>query len=426
MIKLTFTPINFPSSDLPQADRHYVLYDQPDQERHGSCGTDIKNRLLRAGIHPADRAWDLLTIALSIVTADLTTKRKSSPDGWTRQFGLVIAVQDPDFWIQIKPLIQRMLRFLTTDIWNLEFISEGSNTPCPKIKIKPDKDSVSLLSGGLDSLIGAIDLRTQNKDPYLVSQIVRGEQAIQTLFAKELGELLHIQLNHNARFEDEIETSSRARSLIFLAYGTIVATSLKSYEEGNRITLFVCENGFISLNPPLTAGRLGSLSTRTTHPTFISDFQRLLDQSNLNVLVKNPYQFMTKGEMLSQCSNQINIRKLAHKSISCGKFKRHNYMHCGRCFPCLIRRAAFIRWGQKDKTQYKYTNLSIDDVNHARFDDVRSVAMAIAQAKAEGVTGFLESSLFIHDEKILKSYINITEHGFHELENLLLTFKKRW
>ena len=426
MTKLTFTPIEFPTANLPQADRHYVLYDQPDQVRHGSSGTGIRNKLLRAGILPADRAWDLLSIALAVVATDFTANRNSSSDGWTRQLELVIAVQEPDFWNQKKPLLQRMLRFLTTDIWHLEFISDGSKTPRPKKIAQLSSDSVILLSGGLDSLIGAVDLKAENRNPFAVSQIVRGEQKSQTLFAKELGGLSHIQLSHNARFEDQKETSSRSRSLIFLAYGVLISTSLKLYKDGDQTTLFVCENGFISLNPPLTPARLGSLSTRTTHPTFISDFQKLLARSNLNVQIENPYQFRTKGEMLSQCADQKLIHKLAHQSVSCGKFKRHNYTHCGRCVPCLIRRAAFTKWGQRDRTQYKYSKLSINNANHAWFDDVRSAAMAIALAKADGVDGFLDSSMLLYEESELQDYLDICKRGFSELEQFLLKFKKKW
>jgi 7-cyano-7-deazaguanine synthase in queuosine biosynthesis len=426
MTKLSFTPIDFPTAYLPQADRHYVLYDQPDQVRHGSSGTGIKNKLLSDKILPADHAWDLLSIALAVVATDFTVSRSNSSDGWTRQLELVIAVQEPDLWNQSKSLLQRMLRFLTTDIWYLEFISDGSKTPRPKKIAQLPQDSVVLLSGGLDSLIGAIDLRYKNKNPYAVSQIVRGEKNSQTLFASDLGSLSHIQLNHNARFEGKRELSSRARSLIFLAYGVLMATSLNLYKEGNQTTLFVCENGFISLNPPLTPARLGSLSTRTTHPTFISDFQELLAQSNLNVLIENPYQFKTKGEMLSQCTDQKLILKLAHQSVSCGKFRTHNLTHCGRCVPCLIRRAAFIRWGQRDQTKYYYSKLSINDANHAWSDDVRSAAMAIALAKADGVEGFLDSSMLLYDEGILQGYIDICQRGFDELERFLLKFKKKW
>jgi len=426
MMKLTFTPIDYPPANLPDADRHYVLYDQPDQVRCGSTGTGIRNRILRSQFHPANRAWDLLSIALSAVAADSTVCRKRSPDGWTRQLNLVIAVQEPDHWKESKSLLQNMLRFLTTDIWHLEFISDGSKTPCPKKIKKHEPDSVILLSGGLDSLIGAIDLKAQNITPFAVSQIVRGEQAAQTLFAKELGEQSHIQLSHNSRYENEKETSSRSRSLIFLAYGVLIATSLKSYQESNQTTLFVCENGFISLNPPLTPARLGSLSTRTTHPTFIGSFQKLLTKSSINVQLQNPYQFKTKGEMLTECADQNTIRRLAHQSVSCGKYKRHNYTHCGRCVPCLIRRAAFTKWGQADNTKYKYEDLSLDDVNHALFDDVRAASMAIAQAKTNGVEQFLDTSMLVYDDNVLKDYTDMCQRGFNELEQLLLAFKKRW
>jgi hypothetical protein len=62
------------------------------------------------------------------------------------------------------------------------------------------------------------------------------------------------------------ERSQRARSIIFFAYGVLAATALKRYHDGQPVTLYVCENGFIAINPSLTTARLGSLSTRTTHP----------------------------------------------------------------------------------------------------------------------------------------------------------------
>ena len=88
------------------------------------------------------------------------------------------------------------------------------------------------------------------------------------------------------------------------------------------IILFVCENGFISVNPPLTNTRLGSLSTRTAHPVFLKLFQRLLDAADLRVHIENPYRFKTKGEMLKECSDQEFLKKNAHITTSCGRFGR--------------------------------------------------------------------------------------------------------
>jgi hypothetical protein len=52
----------------------------------------------RQKYHPAARAWDFLSIALSVVTADLAGHRHRSPDGWTREFELEVPVADPTFW----------------------------------------------------------------------------------------------------------------------------------------------------------------------------------------------------------------------------------------------------------------------------------------------------------------------------------------
>ena len=138
---------------------------------------------------------------------------------------------------------------------------------------------------------------------------------------------------------------------------------------------------------------MGSLSTRTTHPYYLKLFQTLLINAGLRVEITNPYQFQTKGEMLLGCNDQTMIKKLAHKSTSCGRFGRFGYQHCGRCVPCLIRRASFHKWGIPDQTEYYYDDLSRDDNEHARFDDVRSAAMAIASVGSEGIATWASSAL---------------------------------
>src|SRR5690606_33855127 len=141
-----------------------------------------------------------------------------------------------------------------------------------------------------------------------------------------------------------------ARSIIFLAYGLLAASALRASSEGTSISLVVPENGFISMNVPLTNLRLGSLSTRTTHPYFLRQIQRVWAAVGLNVEITNPYQFRTKGELLVGCEHQNLLQTLASQSTSCGRFGRYGYKHCGRCIPCLVRRAAFLKWGQPDKT----------------------------------------------------------------------------
>lgn len=107
---------------------------------------------------------------------------------------------------------------------------------------------------GLDSLIGSIDLVAQGVKPYAVSQTVRGGGEKQDHFAQSLG-LSRIGLNHVTRSPGAQEPSQRARSIIFLAFGLAVATSLDSYHRGETVPLYICENGFIAINPPLTPSR---------------------------------------------------------------------------------------------------------------------------------------------------------------------------
>jgi hypothetical protein len=291
----------------------------------------------------------------------------------------------------------------------------------PKIPVVLSQDCVALLSGGLDSLIGAIDLTSREKlYPYVVSQVALGDKQKQIYFAQKIGGgMAHLQLNHVANFPGQNERSQRARSIVFLAYGVLLATSLKRYHDGGDVTLYVCENGLISINPPLTPGRIGSLSTRTTHPVYLGLLQQLFDDIGLCVKIHNPYQFMTKGEMLAQCSDQATLKKYAHLTTSCGRYARNAYTHCGRCVPCLIRRASFQKWKKKDKTKYVYEDLSKADSNHAGFDDVRSAGMAIEAVRLDGLAAWIGSSL---DSALISDpapYSETVSRGLTELAKFL-------
>jgi 7-cyano-7-deazaguanine synthase in queuosine biosynthesis len=402
------------------SDLEIILYSQPDRETRGAAGSGIVEAIRRLKLQPAPRAWDLLSIALAVIAADTGVRRNGSSDGWTREIDLGVAVTDSAFWTSHGALIDQLLRFLTNDVWQCTFRDGGVLAAPPRVPTLPEEDCVALLSGGLDSL-GVLDLVSRGKRrPYLVSQVSQGDKKTQAYFAAKIGGgLRHLQLNHNANCPGENERSQRARSLIFLAYGVFAATATKQYHEGQPVTLYVCENGFISINPPLTTGRLGSLSTRTTHPVFLGLFQRLLDGAGLRVRVENPYQFMTKGEMLARCADQDFLRKNARQTTSCGRFARNGYKHCGRCVPCLVRRAAFHAWGETDRSIYVYRDLSRDNGNHARFDDVRSTAMAVAEVGADGLDGWLGTSLSTTLLGDVAPYKQTVERGLQELGSFL-------
>lgn len=377
----------------------------PDSKRTATIIEYIKKKELS----PSPKAWDFLAIALAVVSADLAGHRRLSPDGWTRQFEMEVAVSDCDFWEKNTQLINQLLAFLTTDIWSFKFVGGGYSYSAEGETKYLKENCVALLSGGVDSLIGAIDLVTKGENPIAVSQVVRGDAIKQSEFARALG-LNSFQVNHNTKVPTaERPPSQRSRSIIFLAYGIFVATTLEKFSKGESIPLYVCENGFISINPPLTPARIGSLSTRTTHPVVFSLLQDILDNAGLNIKIINPYKFKTKGEMLDECLDQTILKELVPQATSCGRFGTYNYKHCGRCVPCLVRRAAFNRWGISDTTQYKYDNLSLDDDKHSGFDDVRSMRAGVNECNELGTERWLGASLSssrIYEKEKLKKMIS--------------------
>jgi len=396
------------------------LYEALNRDGVGSAGTGISRACKKAGFVPSKRAVDLLSIALSVVAADNGCSRKDSPDGWTRELDVTIAVIEPDFWNTQRSSLKHLLGFLTGDIWNLSFVAGGFNKDFISEKPALDEDAVTLMSGGMDSLIGAIDLSSEGNRLLAVSQISTGDKEKQSIFAGAInGGIRHFQVNHNVRPVDSVETSQRSRSLIFIAFGVLAATSLSKYRDGAVVKLYIPENGFISLNIPLTPLRVGSLSTRTTHPHYIKQLQTLLQTSGFRIELVNPYQFKTKGEMLLNCTDQALLQRYASASTSCGRFARHGFSHCGRCVPCLVRRAAFLKWGKDDGTGYRNNNLSLVNSNAASFDDVRSVGMAAEYVRMHGLDRWIGQALSTAQLGDLTHYKDTAKRGLDELATFL-------
>jgi len=75
------------------------------------------------------------------------------------------------------------------------------------------------------------------------------------------------------------------------------------------------------------------------------------------VVLVNPYCFKTKGESVVNCKNQDILKKTALLTRSCAKSGHTKYWkirtakNCGRCMPCIYRRAALSKIGL-DVEQY--------------------------------------------------------------------------
>lgn len=317
-------------------------------------------------------ALDLFYISLMVYFADRKVLRTDYIDNWTRGFKLYIPVLNLEKWNQNKELLENMISYLSGDIWKFEFRERNLNEIETKIsktidtKYKDKKfnpDAFCMLSGGLDSFIGAIDLLTHSRNIGFVGHYGGGkgvkpfQDKINELLKTEYGLSSNQFFNFHAAPLKGIEDSTRTRSFLFFAHAIILASCNK-----RNIDLYIPENGLISLNIPLTNSRLGSSSTRTTHPYYMKLLQTLLVNLGIKIVLKNPYQFSTKGEMMIKCLNQNFIKENYKFTMSCshpdqGRYKKETEpFHCGTCLPCTIRRASILRAFSKDKSYYRDSN----------------------------------------------------------------------
>lgn len=198
-------------------------------------------------------------------------------------------------------------------------------------------------------------------------------------------------------------------------YGlAVLATSLLPME---KTEILVAENGFISINPPLLPGRMASFSTRTTHPLFMSILQELLIGLNIKSSLIMPYRFKTKGEMLEECVDQSMLKEHACDTTSCGRFRTYNRTNCGRCVPCMVRKAAIQHWGQVDTTRYKFPSLS--SAGKAKADDPMAVACAVLVSEQQGIDSFLGATLSFASQADRPQFRRVIEHGLRELAVVL-------
>lgn len=399
--------------------------------------------LKKLGVFPSEIGIDLLVLAAHVHAADTRISRaEQSQDSWTREIRLVVPVSDPGRWYASTPTLKKMLDFLTGDRWTIGFRGRPprfaviAEQPPPSLLPTP-YDSLSLFSGGLDSLIGAIDLLETGATPLLVSHFGEGatSDAQSKLFSglKQHYDKSSVdRLRVGMAFKDGLvkgvksENSTRGRSFLFFALGVFAGTG-----HAQRFTLRVPENGFIALNVPLDPLRLGSNSTRTTHPYYMARWNDLLRELGIEGNIENPYWDKTKGEMVADCKNPELLKKLVVDSMSCsspakGRWKGLGIEHCGYCLPCLIRRAALqAAWGiAGDKTIYTISDLHAQslDTRESTGKQVRSFQYAIERLKGNPQL----SRLLIHksgslgDEAVhLDQLAGVYQRGLEEVAQLL-------
>jgi len=364
-------------------------------------GSPVIEKIKRLGVKVSSTAIDFLSIALAITAADTFVKREDAADGWAREITIQMPLAEPEPWNNVKVKLEKALRFLSGDIWQFEFTNDGFKPPNPYrqydrfhlVKLR-SLDSVSLFSGGLDSAIGVIDLLSDGRKPLLISHAYPKDHTCQEAIAGHLkGRFSRFSVNaHPISANGETDVSMRTRSINFLAFAAVGACAVQTVNQMSRVELFVPENGFISLNAPLTTRRIGSLSTRTTHPHFLGLIQEIFNDVDIECDILNPYQFQTKGEMVGSCRDQSILQSVFQNTVSCSHWKRKN-KQCGCCVPCIIRRAALRKANfNEQQDTYIYDLLKTVLLETDKRDDLRALSIAIEQIATRSIGPWILNS----------------------------------
>lgn len=389
----------------------------------GVIGNDLRDKFERLGIPPSRQAMDLVAVAMAVTAADTFVLRDAAADGWRREIEIDLPVVEPDRWNALAPALSATLGFLSGDTWSFNFRGGGLRPPSAldvrhRNTIDPSKiDAVALFSGGLDSGLGVIDLLDAGIRPLLVSHAPRGDKAYQGAVAALLPtQPQRFDFNSYPSWVAPTEITTRTRSFQFLSFAALVAQAVGTFRGSSPIDLYICENGLIALNPPLTARRIGALSTRTAHPHYIALVQNLFDALDLGVRINNPHRHETKGEMLARRANQQSIARFASATVSCGNWKRKD-MQCGRCWPCSIRRSSFLRAGLTDATPY-VTDKLVDALADDEYrDDIVSIHTAMKRRYDRDLaTWVLQTGPLPQDATERAALYGVVERGMDELE----------
>lgn len=338
--------------------------------RRGSFVSTYGPRL--GGMGPVrEQNVEFVRLAAAVVAADRTAPRRIGRTNWSRRaIEITVPMFFPSRWDVVAGELEALLGFLSGDDWTLKFTKSPGRKEDVAEAVEGEIERVVLMSGGADSAIGVLRSLSElgGKGHILVSHVGATNFApVQRDLASAASRLqpghqqshVQVRLSRRAKRADGRnfvnEYSTRARSLLFVSLGLAMASV-------HEVPLWVPENGFASLNPPLGADQRGSVSTRTTHPTFLRGLEAVLRKVGAHAGIENPFERLTKGEMFVWTKQLVGKRKAeaflksTHSCAHTGHRSRPLQLslryQCGVCFGCLVRRAAFEAAGLDDGSDY--------------------------------------------------------------------------
>lgn len=369
---------------------------------------------------------DLVAFATAVFLADRTIKRRT---GWHREVELEVPVYDVAGWEALAHQLAETLELLSSDTWQLSFLHRPAPARQDALN-HPEVDRVLLFSGGADSLCGAIRSLANGERLLLVSHWDwTGHAGVQKALVRRLRvrfpkQVVHrvVRLSRRAtqigggKFGDE--RSRRTRSLLFLSLGLADA----SVEPA--ASLWIAENGYAALNPPLAGERRGALSTRTTHPLVLSRMQEAVRRLGGHAGYENPFASMAKSEMYAEAAAALGegeAEKVLALSHSCSHVvyaMGTGYppaTQCGVCFGCLVRRAAFHASGLADTATYLHKAIVPAAQPHHLRATAESEVRAVRYAGSRGINVADILSVGLPDDMDIDDAVSVAQRGLAEL-----------
>jgi 7-cyano-7-deazaguanine synthase in queuosine biosynthesis len=352
-------------SSLHQRGRRIVRLRIGESRRAGSFFAETERLRAMCGAAWSVRSFDLLNVMCTLRAAD-RYYRSEGLFGNTRDVRIAVTVADRRRWCSLNDLFRRTVFTLSNDRLLFEAVAlarrpsssrpaEVSSTQDLRRVYRPD--CVCLFSGGADSFAGAAYLLSIGRRPLLIAHAVgpiNGRQ--QELFdaLRRRFDVLHPQAliqtrsypasprrgeprpNWMWRQRDDLQ---RLRSMYFLSLAAMIATGHGLDE------VFLCENGLIGAAIIWAPNQDTPYTTRPAEPHYLRQMQCFLSGAlDQKLRIRNPFQYLTKGEVLRRCAD-LGLTNGLYRTVSCWRSGNRGIRNCGQCVPCMFRQLSFDEAG---------------------------------------------------------------------------------
>lgn len=360
---------------------------------------------------------------------------------------LNVGVTQPERFNLIKSDLESLISFMTNgEVWQINFYKkekEKLNINNMQIGLKKDINSIALLSGGLDALAGATqELSNNTLFVTFMTNKTEANKAKQSFDAilKSNPNCYHVRIP-KLQFKMPRQSTQRTRTLLFIGSALLYA------DYYNVKTIKIYENGIMSLNPTFSFRRR---VTHTTHPRTLFMINNILKRLSININVVNPFNFMTKTEVINLIPNEWN--GLISNTKTCSKMpgskpfqnrKKSGICQCGICTACLLRQISIVNSFKREcddeyilpvnisslneiqKYEYLHGNnpTKVNTISYYKFVEKQSLLQYYNEFKDKIYTGdifkYLELSPLLFKDEYKEKYNAMLLKFAEEIQNYI-------